>query len=136
MTITSATSDLDTHVACDTAGTCPMDALLRSIMGPWTTYIIWVLENEGTLRFGELKSRIPGISSKVLTERLRHLEERGLISRTYKPTVPPAVSYALTARGHELREALKAISVVALKWRAEDAANGAMTRLPGPNRLT
>ena len=96
-----------------------LDALLRLLMGPWTTYIIWVLETEGTLRFGELKARMPGISSKVLTERLRLLESAGIISRTYKPTIPPSVSYALTARGHELKDALSAINAVALKWQAE-----------------
>jgi DNA-binding HxlR family transcriptional regulator len=124
MRITNAASEAgeSAHFTGDGMGKCPMDALLRSIMGPWTTYIIWVLETEGTLRFGELKARMPGISSKVLTERLRHLEATGLISRTYKPTVPPAVSYALTPRGHELRGALSAINEVALKWQAEDAA--------------
>jgi DNA-binding HxlR family transcriptional regulator len=111
--------DMPAHAAGDCRGKCPMDALLRLLMGPWTTYIIWVLETEGTLRFGELKARMPGISSKVLTERLRLLENAGIISRTYKPTIPPAVSYALTARGHELKEALGAINAVALKWQSE-----------------
>lgn len=99
-----------------------MDTLLRTLMGPWTTYIIWVLKTEGTLRFGALKARMPDISAKVLTERLRHLETAGLISRTYKPSIPPAVSYALTPRGNELSEALGGINAVALKWQAEDAA--------------
>ena len=107
------------HASEGCVGKCPMDALLRLLMGPWTTYIVWVLETEGVLRFGELKARMPGISSKVLTERLRHLESAGIISRTYKPTIPPSVSYALTARGHELKEALRAINAVALKWRRE-----------------
>jgi DNA-binding HxlR family transcriptional regulator len=123
MQITNLTFDPATDAcANDGLAKCPMDSLLRQLMGPWTTYIIWVLETEGTLRFGELKARMPAISSKVLTERLRQLEGAGLISRTYKPSIPPAVSYALTARGHELREALKAINAVALKWQAEDAA--------------
>ena len=117
------TPDAAEHTASDGHGKCPMDALLRLLMGPWTTYIIWLMETQGTLRFGELKSRIPGISSKVLTERLRLLEGAGLISRTYKPTIPPSVSYTLTQRGHELREALEAINAVALKWQTESGAN-------------
>ena len=49
---------------------CPMDALLRLLMGPWTTYILWVLRTTNEpVRFGELKRRVPGISAKVLTER-------------------------------------------------------------------
>jgi DNA-binding HxlR family transcriptional regulator len=107
------------------AGTCPMDGLLRLLMGPWTTYIIWVLETQGTQRFGALKAHIPGISAKVLTERLRLLEGASLVTRDYQPTIPPSVSYTLTTRGHELREALDHLSVVARRWQAEDAAQAA-----------
>ena len=99
-----------------------MDAVLRLLMGPWTTYIIWLLETQGSLRFGELKARVPGISSKVLTERLRHLEAAGLVSRDYKPSIPPAVSYALTDRGHELKDVLSGINDLALRWRRADQA--------------
>jgi len=105
----------------DRAGCCPMDDVLRLIMGPWTTYILWRLENEGELRFGKLKAQIPGISSKVLTERLRMLENADLIDRDYEPTVPPAVTYSLTSRGHELKGVLNGIHKLALKWREEDA---------------
>ena len=52
---------------------CPMDSLLRLLMGPWTTYILWVLRSNGPTRFGELKRKVPGVSAKVLTERLRML---------------------------------------------------------------
>ena len=102
------------------AGQCPMDAILRLLMGPWTTYIVWLLETQGPLRFGELKSRIPGVSSKMLTERLRHLEAAGLVSRDYKPSIPPAVTYALTDRGHELKNVLAGINDLALRWHIAD----------------
>jgi DNA-binding HxlR family transcriptional regulator len=104
----------------DSPGQCPLDAVLRQLMGPWTTYIIWLLETDGPLRFGVLKARMPKISSKVLTDRLRQLEAAGLVSRTYVATIPPAVTYALTARGHELRDVLAAINTIALRWQAED----------------
>ena len=103
------------------SGCCPMDEILRLIMGPWTTYILWLLENDGELRFGELKKRMARISSKVLTERLRMLEEAGLVHRDYQPTVPPTVTYSLTPRGHELKSVLKGIHNLALKWQAEDS---------------
>ena len=48
-----------------------MDSLLRLLMGPWTTYIIYVLRTNGPTRFGELKRKVTGVSAKVLTERLR-----------------------------------------------------------------
>ena len=44
---------------------CPMDSLLKLLMGPWTTYILWLLRSQGPQRYGELKAGMPGISSKV-----------------------------------------------------------------------
>ena len=97
-----------------------MDSLLQMLMGPWTTYILWLLSNEDQLRFGELKSRMPGISSKVLTDRLRMLEGAGLLHRDYKPTIPPSVSYSLTPRGNELKDVLDGLNILAMRWHAED----------------
>ena len=57
---------------------CPMDSILRLLMGPWTTYIIWVLSDKGPQRFGALRRSVPGISTRMLTERLRMLEGAGI----------------------------------------------------------
>ena len=83
-----------------------MDYILRMLMGPWTTYILYNLATYGPQRFGELKRRVAGISAKMLTERLRTLEGAGLIRRDYEATIPPKVTYSLTPRGHELDEVL------------------------------
>lgn len=100
---------------------CPMDALLRLLMGPWTTYILWVLRsNNEPVRFGELKRRVPGISAKVLTERLRLLEGAQIIERRHLPTIPPQVSYSLAPRGKELNGILDMLNEVALRWRLEN----------------
>lgn len=101
---------------------CPMDSLLRLLMGPWTTYILWVLRSNGPTRFGELKRRVAGVSAKMLTERLRMLEDAGVVFRECQPTVPPQVTYGLTARGDELRQVLDGLSELALRWRAADCA--------------
>ena len=101
---------------------CPMDYILRMLMGPWTTYIVYNLRTYGPQRFGELKRRVAGISAKMLTERLRTLEGAGLIKRDYEATIPPKVTYSLTARGHELDEVLGGLADVAIRWQAEDAA--------------
>jgi DNA-binding HxlR family transcriptional regulator len=97
-----------------------MDSLLQTISGPWTSYILWLLSSQGTLRFGELKAKMPGISSKVLTDRPHILESTNLIYRDYKPTIPPSISYSLTARGTELKDVLDGLNVLALRWHAED----------------
>jgi DNA-binding HxlR family transcriptional regulator len=94
--------------------------LLRLLTGPWTTYILWVLRSNGPTRFGELRRRVPGISAKMLTERLRMLEDSRVIFRHYEPTIPPQVTYGLAPRGEELREVLDALNQVARRWQAED----------------
>ena len=104
---------------------CPMDAILRLLMGPWTTYILWVLCNDGPTRFGALKRRVSGISGKMLTERLRMLEQAGIIFRRYTPTIPPQVTYGLTRRGEELRAVLDDLNAVARRWQEEDRATAA-----------
>ncbi len=101
---------------------CPMDFILRMLMGPWTTYILYNLRTHGPQRFGELKRRVSGISAKMLTERLRTLEGAALVKRDYEATIPPKVTYSLTKRGGELDEVMDRLAEIAIRWEAEDAA--------------
>jgi hypothetical protein len=57
-------------------------------------------------RFGVLRRQIEGISARVLTERLRLLEQRGFVYRDYKPTIPPAVTYGITKRMKDISRVL------------------------------
>jgi DNA-binding HxlR family transcriptional regulator len=99
---------------------CPMDALLRLLMGPWTTYILWALRQNGSMRFGAIRRTVQGVSAKVLTERLRMLEAAGVIYREYKPRIPPEVVYGLTPRGRQLGPILDNLYALAQKWNSED----------------
>jgi DNA-binding HxlR family transcriptional regulator len=63
---------------------------------------------------------VPGLSSKVLTERLRLLEESRIIYRDHVPTIPPQVTYGLSERGQELVTALDELFKIAQKWCKED----------------
>ena len=101
---------------------CPMDFVLRMLMGPWTTYSLYSLRTHGPQRFGELKRRVSGISAKMLTERLRTLEGAALVKRDYEATIPPKVTYSLTSRGSELDEVMDRLAEIAIRWEAEDAA--------------
>lgn len=62
------------------------------------------------------RDAIYGISTKVLTERLRLLESIGIIYRHYEPTIPPQVTYGLTDRGKEFFEVLDQLYDLALRW--------------------
>ena len=80
---------------------CPMGACMALLGGAWTTNLVWQLSG-GPRRFGELIKDIPGISPKMLTARLRELEDKGVVDRTVTPTSPPSVEYSLSETGQEL----------------------------------
>jgi len=103
---------------------CPLDALLRVLSGPWTIYILCRLHQNGPTRFGQLKRQLIGISSKMLTERLRSLEKAEIIYRYHKPTVPPQVTYGLTKEGQELTAVLGQLNELAQKWRNDSPNSG------------
>ncbi|MNT51227.1 HTH-type transcriptional activator HxlR [compost metagenome] len=99
---------------------CPMSMLMHMLSGPWTIYILWTLGKHGPTRFGSLKRQISGVSSKVLTERLRMLEEMGLVFREYEPTIPPQVTYGITERTLALTPVLDELATIAQNWYGED----------------
>ena len=63
----------------------------------------------GTLRFGELKDAVPGITQKTLTAALRSLESEELLTRKVYAVIPPKVEYTLTTAGQELLVILEAL---------------------------
>jgi DNA-binding HxlR family transcriptional regulator len=106
----------------------PTHELLQLLTRPWTMHVLWVLSTSGPTRFGALRRQINGISSRLLTERLRDLEEKGFIDRHYEPTIPPAVTYSLTKRMQEISEALNMLDELAHKWQDEDAKSARKRR--------
>jgi DNA-binding HxlR family transcriptional regulator len=99
--------------------TCPVTATIALIGGRWKTIILHVL-SEHTRRFGEISSRIPSISRKVLTEQLKELEADGLISRKQYKEIPPRVEYSLTELGKSLSPILKEMAI----WGKEKVLDG------------
>ena len=93
---------------------CPLSDCLAVIGGAWAPNIIWSLI-AGPRRFSELRHDMPPISAKMLTTRLKELEEKGVIERFVMPTSPPSVEYALTRDGRELVPAIEAIAAVGRK---------------------
>lgn len=97
--------------------TCPIDAFFKIIGQRWNAYILWQFESKGNMRFGEVRKAIPEVSQKVLTEKLRNLENHKLIWRRVYATTPPSVEYGLTELGLELRHTLCDLASIAEDWR-------------------
>lgn len=89
--------------------TCEIEVTLTTIGGKWKPLILYYLIEEGTKRFGEIKSFISNVSHKTLTNQLRELESDGLITRTIYPEVPPKVEYSITEKGLSLYPILEAM---------------------------
>lgn len=107
---------------------CAIHGLLEVLARPWTMHILWTLSTNGPTRFGVLRRQVGGISSRVLTERLRGLEERGIVYREYEPTIPPAVTYGITKRMKDIGTVLDDLNHLAQRWQEEDAAQPHKTR--------
>ncbi len=91
---------------------CPVEATLDVIGGKWKAVILFHLFEDGTLRFAELKRKIPGVSERVLTKQLRELEADGIVHREVYPEVPPKVEYSLTRYG----KTIKPVSQALCRW--------------------
>jgi DNA-binding HxlR family transcriptional regulator len=105
------------------AGLCPRFHRAVELVGRrWTGAIIRLLL-PGPKRFNELLGAIPGISDRLLTERLRELEGHGIIRREVQSGSPVRVLYQLTSSGRELQEPLDALARWAERWIAGDVSD-------------
>jgi DNA-binding HxlR family transcriptional regulator len=81
----------------------------------WTGAVIRVLLG-GRARYHELRDAVPAISDRMLAERLRELEQEGVIDRVVVPETPVRVEYELTEKGRALEPVVRAIAVWAERW--------------------
>ena len=91
---------------------CPIRDILSPVTDKWSILIVLNLGGYNILRFNQLKTLLYGVSSKSLTERLKHLEKDGYIFRTMFPEVPIRVEYQLTEFGYTYLDQLTDIT----KW--------------------
>lgn len=98
-------------------GVCPhFHAAIELIGKRWTGAIVFAL-TEGPLRFCELAKAVPGLSDRLLSQRLRELEDEGLVTREVEDGSPVRVTYSLTEAGVELRPAIEELKTWANRWR-------------------
>ncbi|MFD0795121.1 winged helix-turn-helix transcriptional regulator [Mucilaginibacter litoreus] len=81
---------------------CAVDYAFKRIGGKYKARILWYLDMKKVLRYGELNRTLPDITTKMLTQTLRELEDDQLIIRKMYHEVPPKVEYSLSETGREL----------------------------------
>ena len=113
---------------------CDSRQVLELLADRWSMLILYAL-TAGVLRHGELRSKVGGISQKMLTQTLRALEHDGLVSRQVYAVVPPHVEYSLTPLGRTLLRPLRAICSWAEEHLSEVRAARAAQDNPRRRRL-
>jgi DNA-binding HxlR family transcriptional regulator len=103
---------MSTEVSC-----CPRLHEAVELVGKrWTGAIVAVLLAGGPMRFSEVAQAVPQLSDRLLSERVKELEARGVVERTVHPGSPVRVEYALTEMGRELAPALDELKAWADRW--------------------
>jgi DNA-binding HxlR family transcriptional regulator len=82
----------------------------------WTGAILYVLLHGGRLRFTEIAQAVPQLSDRLLSERMKELEQRGIVARHVSDQAPVKVCYELTEKGRQLAPALGELKAWADRW--------------------
>ena len=106
-------------------GFCPTGMVLAPSLERWGMFCLFYLAYYGTMRFGELRKKIDGISPRMLTVTLKRLEENGFVKRKVYAQVPPRVEYSLTGFGLELSRRLSDLTEWFLQRYEEQSNPGA-----------
>jgi DNA-binding HxlR family transcriptional regulator len=111
---------------------CPIFHRAVELIGRrWTGAIIRAMQS-GCTRFSDIAHAIPGLSDRLLSERLKELEGEGIVERTVIPETPVRIEYHLTDKGRDLNEVMSAISEWSARWIVTDcnASEYAEHKLP------
>ena len=101
--------------------TCSVAACAEIIGAKWTALLVHDL-SEGPRRFSELEHSCAGISPRTLSERLRALEDEGIVERRSYPESPPRVEYELTEKGNALLPIIAEMRRFGHSWLVDDSS--------------
>ncbi|MEA2246677.1 MAG: hypothetical protein QOH46_1206, partial [Solirubrobacteraceae bacterium] len=102
-------------------GCCPLYHEAVEMIGRrWTGAIVAVLLDGGPMRFSEIAHAVPELSDRLLSERMKELEARGVVTRHVDPGPPVKVLYELTDMGRSLEPALQELKSWARRWLRAD----------------
>jgi DNA-binding HxlR family transcriptional regulator len=98
---------------------CPLYHEAVELVGRrWTGAILEVLLSGRPMRFGEVAAAVPALSDRLLSERMKELQARGVVTRTVRAGYPVRVEYALTEMGRDLEPAVRELHRWAHRWLA------------------
>jgi DNA-binding HxlR family transcriptional regulator len=99
------------------AAPCPLYHDAVELIGRrWTGAILYALADGGALRFADIKEAVPGMSDRLLSARLKELEDTGLVRREVRPGSRVRVSYELTRKGESLKPVMGNLRDWARRW--------------------
>jgi len=104
------------HDAENISAFCPAYHRAMELIGRrWTGAIVRAML-AGSQRFSDIAASVPGLSARLLSERLKELESEGIVHRTVTPSTPVRVDYVLTVKGEALSDVIVAVSEWAERW--------------------
>ncbi|MEU7899571.1 helix-turn-helix domain-containing protein [Nonomuraea sp. NPDC049152] len=100
---------------------CPHFQVAIELVGRRWNGVILLALARGATRYGELRDAVPGLSERLLAQRLRELESSGVVAREVRPTTPVQIRYSLTESGTALVEAMRPLMQWADRWADQSA---------------
>ena len=99
---------------------CPINYLTKVLGGRWKLHVLCILNNGGTVRFGQIRKKIGKVSNVMLSQTLKELERDEIVIRHQYNEVPPHVDYTLTKKGKDVLSALYMLGDWAAKYMKEE----------------
>lgn len=95
---------------------CPSERTIQFLGQKWTMLLIRAISEKDKIRFNEISTKLPLISPRTLSKRLKELEENGFVSKKKFNEIPPRVEYSLTEKGKDFTKCFNDLNSLIQKW--------------------